>query len=65
MSDKQKEIIISFAKNDMNISRTAKDLYYSNASIHYHFAQIKQRTGLDPRRFYDLLKLIQKTEVLI
>ena len=58
LSIADKNIILGFAKNDMTIGRTAVDLCYHRQSIEYHLTRIKRETGLDPRKFYDLVKLL-------
>ena len=58
MTEVQIEIIKGFARNDMNVLATAEELHYHRSSILYHFEKIKKETGLDPRKFFDLWKLL-------
>lgn len=59
LSDFQKEIILAFAKANMQISATARNAYRHYNTIVYQIGVIKERTGLDPRNFFDLVKLVQ------
>ena len=54
------EILQAFADNDMSIARTSRFLYIHRNTITYHLRMIKERTGLDPRNFYDLVKLVSQ-----
>lgn len=59
LSDFQKEIILAFAKADMQISATSRNTYRHRNTIIYQIGVIKERTGLDPRNFFDLVTLVQ------
>lgn len=59
LSGKEKEILLEFAKNDMRISPTAKNLFFNRNSVYYHLRKVKSKTNLDPLRFYDLVELVQ------
>lgn len=59
LSKRQKEIIKAFAENNMNATETAKSLYMHRNAVIYHIGEIKRKTGLNARRFYDLLKLLE------
>ena len=58
LSEMDKALIIAFAKNDMRPYRVAKNMYVSKATIIYHVKKIKEKTGFDLRKFYDLCKLL-------
>lgn len=58
LSQLHKDIILSLAKNDMNISKVARDMKYHRNSILYHMDKIKRETGLNPYKFYDLMTLV-------
>ncbi|MBO5969009.1 MAG: helix-turn-helix domain-containing protein [Clostridia bacterium] len=60
MTPIEKEIILTFAKNDMNLTRTAKELFRSKNSVLYWLVKIKSEYGLDPRCFYDLITLVAR-----
>lgn len=57
MNDKEIEVIKSMCDCDMNVSRVARELHYHRNSIVYRIEQIKEKTGLNPSCFYDLVKL--------
>ena len=59
LSNLDKEIITAFAKYDMRPYRVAKNTYISKGTVIYHVKKIKEKTGLDMRRFYDLCKLLE------
>ena len=50
-------IILAFANNSMKTNVTAKQLNYTDGTIYYHLNKIKRLTGLDPWKFWDLVKL--------
>lgn len=60
MTEKDKRTVLAFAECDMNTAKTARKLCYHRETIKYQLTQIGIRTGLDPRRFYDLVKLVIK-----
>lgn len=62
LSELHKDIILSLAKNDMNISRVARDMKYHRNSILYHMDKIKRETELNPYKFYDLIELLKMCE---
>ena len=59
MTDKQKAIILSMADNDMNASKVGREFGCSRNGIQYNFERIEDETGLNPKKFYDLLELIE------
>ena len=52
------EVLVAFAECDMRPYRTADKLYMSKGSIPYHLKRIQNETGLNPYKFYDLIKLL-------
>ena len=54
-----KEIILAFAKYDMKAYRVSKKIYVCRGTVTYHCKKIKEKTNLDPRKFYDLCKLLE------
>ncbi len=56
------EILRGYAECDMNMQATGKQLHYGYATVHYHLKSIEQKTGLNPRRFFDLVKLLEMAE---
>ena len=59
MSDLQKQIIVEMANNDMCIDRVANAMNYCRTNIQYHIGRIRAITGLNPRSFFDLIKLYE------
>lgn len=59
LSDVQVSVIRSMADNDMVVSSVADSLHYHRQNINYNINQIKKKTGLDPKRFYDLVELMK------
>lgn len=51
-------IIIALAQYDMNAQAAADAIYVHRNTIHYHVRKMRDATGLDPRNFYDLCKLL-------
>ena len=47
------------AECDMNISAVARKLYYHRRSVESTLSTIKRSTGLDVRKFYELIKLLE------
>lgn len=59
MNERMREVVLALAGNDMVMERAAREIYLSRSTVEYHTRQIRERTGLDPRRFYDLQKLVE------
>lgn len=59
LTDIEKEIILAYAECDMNTVRTGRKIYLHWNSIEWRLKRIHQKTGLDPKRFYDLVKLVE------
>lgn len=59
LDDMDYRIILAYANNNMKINPTAQELNYSDGTIQYHLKKIKRLTGLDPWKFWDLVKLCE------
>lgn len=59
LTPRMREVVLALAECDMNTSRAAGRIYLSRGCIEYHIRRIRERTGLEPRRFYDLEKLVE------
>ena len=55
----QKEVILALADCGMKKFAAAKKMFVHYNTIEYHVYQIIRKTGKDPRKFYDLLDLVQ------
>lgn len=58
MTDVDWNVIVAFAENDMNSQRTADYLYMHRNNVRYHLMKVYRLTGLDPKKFCDLVKLL-------
>lgn len=58
MTKHQAEIILAYAKNNMNAKATSKQLYMNDANVGYHLNKIKKQIGWNPREFFDLCYLV-------
>jgi sugar diacid utilization regulator len=56
------ELIKTYAACDMSKSLTGKQLFIHVNTVQYHFDKIKKETGLDPRRFNNLVELLLRIE---
>ena len=60
MENRDKKLLKAYAENDMSMSKTGGVVYLHYNSIRYRFEKIRRETGLEPRRFYDLVGLLRK-----
>ena len=58
MDDIEKAVIMEMAKCAMNCNMAAEQMYRSRSGVQYYIKKIKLETGLDCRRFYELIKLL-------
>ena len=59
MTELEKNVILIYADNNMDISKTARAAKYHRNSIVYWLEKIKEKYGLNPRNFYDLIRLVE------
>lgn len=52
------EFILAMAENGLRVYRTAKTIPMSENAAGYHVRKIIMETGMDPRDFYDMIKLL-------
>lgn len=57
-----KEVVIAFAQNNMSQAKTAKELLVDHSAIHYQLKKAKKMYGLDPKKFFDLCKILIQIE---
>lgn len=57
MTEQHKQIITALCKYNMCQSEVARRMNYHRNTLIYHIQKIKDQTGLDPLKFYDLVKL--------
>lgn len=58
LSKANAEAILAFADGNMRVCEAAQIMHVAHFSISYHLDRVKSITGLDPRKFYDLAKLV-------
>ena len=61
LTEYERRLLRAIADENMNITRAAKRVYVHRNSAVYHMDKILDRTGLDPRRFRDLVRLLGGT----
>ena len=52
------KVVIEYANNNMNQAKTAKACYISPSTTSFHLDNVYKHTGLNPRNFFDLVKLV-------
>lgn len=55
----QEEIIRQMAKNDMKVERVVAETGHCRNTVVYRIVKIEKETGLNARKFYDLVKLLR------
>lgn len=58
LDDVERNVIMAMADENLRVSKAANSLYLHINTVVYHLDQIQEITGLDPRKFYDLVELI-------
>lgn len=59
LNDKYKTVILAMADYDMNEAQVGRVMHYRRNTVTYHCEQIFAKTGLNPKKFYDLVKLVE------
>ena len=52
-------IVVAMANHNMKVTDVARAIFAHRNTVLYHLDKVKQQTGLDPRRFYDLVELVK------
>lgn len=52
------EVLHALAENNMSTAGTARAIHMNRANIYYHINMIRDVTGLDPLKFYDMCWLL-------
>ena len=63
LNDIDKKAILAYAASNMNATDAANKLYVHRNTLIYRLNRLKQKTGLDPQCFYDLIKLVKLVEM--
>lgn len=52
------EVLHALAENSMSTAGTARAIHMNRANVYYHIDRIRDVTGLDPLKFYDMCWLL-------
>lgn len=58
-------VVIALAKHDMNAQAAADAIYVHRNTINYHARKMRENTGLNPLKFYDLCELLPVAKELL
>ena len=58
MTKKQAEIVMAFARSDMNMHETGRAVFMHPTSVLYNLNRVYEKTGKNPRNFFDLCYLV-------
>ena len=59
MSPLDKGVVMAFAEANMKPGGASKRYHMSHNGVYYHLLSTKAKTGLDPKNFFDLCKLVE------
>jgi hypothetical protein len=59
------QMIDDLANHNMNVTDVAHAIFAHRNTVLYHLNKVKQQTGLDPRRFYDLVELVKMAQEVL
>lgn len=62
MKPEEIEIIKAMADNDLSTTNASRELHRHRNTVIYWIEKMKKDTGLDCRKFYDLVKLLEMVE---
>ena len=65
MDKEDAHIVIAMANYNMNVTDVARAIFAHRNTVLYHLNKVKQQTGLDPRRFYDLIELVKMAQEVL
>ena len=54
-----KRVVMAFADGRMNMREAARKERYAYTTVMYHLTSVRAKTGLDPRNFHDLARLVE------
>lgn len=49
----------------MNVTDVTRAIFTHRNTVLYHLDKVKRQTGLDPRRFYDLVELVRMAQEVL
>lgn len=59
LTKRDRECLELYAKSNMNANEAARRNFMHRNTVEYHLEQVKKKTGLNPRDFFDLAKLME------
>lgn len=65
MNKEDAHIVVAMANHNMNVTDVAHAIFAHRNTVLYHLNKVKQQTGLDPRRFYDLVELVKMAQEVL
>ena len=60
LTDVDIQVVLAFADNNMNATETGKNLFLAKSTVQYHLESVWKKTGLNPLKFCDLVKLVRR-----
>ncbi len=58
MNRERAQLILLYAEHNMNLSEVANNCFWHRNTLDHRLDRIYDLTGLDPKNFYDLVKLV-------
>lgn len=65
MNKEDAHIVVAMANHNMKVTDVARAIFTHRNTVLYHLNKVKQQTGLDPRRFYDLVELVKMAQEVL
>lgn len=65
MNKEDAHIVVAMVNHNMNVTDVARAIFTHRNTVLYHLNKVKQQTGLDPRRFYDLVELVKMAQEVL
>lgn len=65
MNKEDAHIVMAMANHNMNVTDVARAIFLHRNTVLYHLDKVKRQTGLDPRRFYDLVELVKMAQEVL
>lgn len=65
MNKEDAHIVIAMVNHNMNITDVARAIFAHRNTVLYHLDKVKRQSGLDPRRFYDLVELVKMAQEVL
>ncbi len=63
LTESQIDLLTAYAEENMNGVRAARRLFIHRNTLDYKLDEIQKATGLNPRNFRDLVKLLRRAKV--